>query len=583
MEKFYLGISLGFNSSACIVSTNNGVISAVSQERMNGKKNTKDIPFDAILECIKLAKINKIDKIVISHYEGITINYFKSHCDLTYINGCNTWQEIILKFLKLHDICICDNKIIRVDHQTSHAYSTFGFYSSKQFNDKYYLVTSDGFGDGLSATITDSFFNNRISEVLLENSIALVYQFTTGALGFKEHQHEGKITGLAAYGKSIYLNDFESLFDQCDYGNGLSFKIVRELNEEEQDKVKNSTITYFDKFLLLRESVYSLVNNLKSNGATREDISASVQEFAEKYTLSWLKRYCKDKRDVYLAGGLFANVKINQRIKDSGLFNNVYVCPPMGDEGTCIGSVIYEMIKNNDYNVNNENSTNMAMLGSDINCFDKIINNVSNIIDEKGLKLKYNISIVDNDIVIDNIIKALENNKIICLMHGRMEFGPRALCHRTILYDATKKETNDSLNARLSRSEFMPFAPVCRQEVAKDLFKNLNGGEESAKFMTMTFDGTEEFVNTYKAVSHVDGTARPQIINKKDDNFIWSVLKQYENDTGKKCLVNTSFNLHEQPIIREEIAAINSFIKADLDVLMFVNDKFGALVIEKCI
>jgi carbamoyltransferase len=129
----------------------------------------------------------------------------------------------------------------------------------------------------------------------------------------------------------------------------------------------------------------------------------------------------------------------------------------------------------------------------------------------------------------------------------------------------------------------MPFAPVCRQEVAKDLFKNLNGGEESAKFMTMTFDGTEEFVNTYKAVSHVDGTARPQIINKKDDNFIWSVLKQYENDTGKKCLVNTSFNLHEQPIIREEIAAINSFIKADLDVLMFVNDKFGALVIEKCI
>lgn len=570
-EKLYLGISLGFNSSACVVSNKRGLLSAVSQERLSGVKNTKEIPFDAMLECLRIAHVNCIDKVCISHYENISDEYFIKY-SVHPLEGDN-WQEFILNFLTSNGIFVHNFNIERVDHHTAHQYSTFGFYGMPKGND-YYMISSDGFGDGLSGKI---FYANEgtLSEVKLENSIGLVYQFVTGALGFKEHQHEGKITGLAAFGKPVYLNEFYNCYQTCVYGNRLAFDNKEFLERTEMRQVLESNIIDFDKFLLLKKTIYNLVADLLINGATREDIAASVQEFAEEATLNWLKCACMDKGDAYLSGGLFANVKINQRIKDSGLFNNVYVCPAMGDEGTCVGSAIYTAyVLDAHYqdNIAEVGSSKKVISGSEIDGDEDTFDMMCNEINRRRLQDKYRVLYVRNTSeVVDIIVNNLTKNNIVCLMRDKMEFGPRALCHRSILYNATQKETNDSLNARLSRSEFMPFAPVCRTEVADDLFENLDGGRDSAKFMTMTFDGTDEFVNTYKAVAHVDGTARPQIISENDDKFMWNVLLGYEHQTGLKCLVNTSFNLHEQPIIRDMITGLDSFVKADLDVLVVGN------------
>ena len=161
-------------------------------------------------------------------------------------------------------------------------------------------------------------------------------------------------------------------------------------------------------------------------------------------------------------------------------------------------------------------------------------------------------------------------------MRSHMEFGPRALCHRSILYNCDTKETNDWLNKKLSRTEFMPFAPVCREEVADDLFKNLDGGRYSARFMTMTFDCTDEFIKNYPAACHIDNTARPQIIRSEDDSFMWLLLKEYERKTSKKALINTSFNLHNWPIIENELVGIKSWITSDTDCLVI-----GNVIIEK--
>lgn len=574
-EKIYLGISLGFNSSACVVSNTRGLLSAVSQERLNGVKNTKEIPFDAMLECLEIAKVDMIDKICISHYETITNEYFIKYSSHDF-HGAD-WQEYIVNFLRDNNIIVIDEEINRVDHHDAHQYSTFGFYGMPKGND-YYMISSDGFGDGFSGEI---FYGKEgtLSTVKLENSVGLVYQFVTGALGFKEHQHEGKITGLAAFGKPIYLNEFLNVFEACSFGNRLSFKNEEYLTPSEMTDVRNSSIIDFDKFLLLKRTIYNLVADLIIDGATREDIAASVQEFAETITLNWLKNYCVDKGDAYLSGGLFANVKINQRIKDSGLFNNVYVCPAMGDEGTAVGCAIYTAYIEDDYykdNVDEFGASTKVISGSNINPTLNALDAINEELKEMGLQDKYKVFAASSTDLIDCMVENLKNNKIVCLMRDTMEFGPRAHCHRSILYNATQKETNDSLNARLSRSEFMPFAPVCRKEVADDLFKNLDGGRDSAKFMTMTFDGTDEFVNTYKAVAHVDGTARPQIIHECDDAFMHQLLSTYESETGLKCLVNTSFNLHEQPIIRDEITGLHSFTKADLDVLVV-----GNVVVER--
>lgn len=575
-EKFYLGISLGFNSSACVVSNKRGLLSAVSQERLNGVKNTKEIPFNAMLECLKIANVKEVDRVCISHYETITDEYFHKYSSCELVGS--DWKEFIINFLTANYIFVKNDTVYRVDHHTAHQYSTFGFYGMPKGND-YYMISSDGFGDGLSAKIHYS-KEGTLSTVKLENSIGLIYQFVTGALGFKEHQHEGKITGLAAFGKPIYKQDILNHFKRVHTGNGLSFVNEEFLSRPEMTTVLKSNIIDFDKFLLLRKTIYNLVADLIIDGANKEDIAASVQEFAEETTVNWLKAHCLDKGDAYLSGGLFANVKINQRIKDSGLFNNVYVCPAMGDEGTAVGSAIYTAYIEDGYycdNVNKVGPSEKVISGTCVKDNKRTRDMICKELVNMNLHGKYKVSYVQNSSkVIDIIVENLANNKIVCLMRDEMEFGPRALCHRSILYNATQKETNDSLNARLSRSEFMPFAPVCRKEVAEDLFKNLDGGRDSAQFMTMTFDGTDEFVGTYKAVAHIDGTARPQIVSKDNDKFMWKLLTEYEAKTNLKCLVNTSFNLHEQPIICKALTGLHSFTKADLDVLVI-----GNVIIEK--
>lgn len=563
MEKFYLGISLGFNSSACVFSSERGLIAAISQERLNGQKNTKELPFDAIRECIKLADTDVIDAVAISHYEDLSLDYFKRYGERFELSG-NTCEDCIMNYIKSLGVIVKYPYMTRVDHHKAHALSTFGFYGIPVNN--YYTITSDGFGDGYSGVIKCG--ARVLSTVRLVNSIALVYQFVTGALGFKEHQHEGKITGLAAFGKPIYLRDFEKMYLTVNEGNGLSFMEFQTLTDEENEQVAKSHIIDFDKFLKLKKHVYKFVNKLTDNGAKREDIAASVQEFAEKWTCEWIRKNCLVRgADAYIAGGLFANVKINQRIKDMGIFKNVYVCPAMGDEGTAVGAAVYLHMQTDDI--------------ADVNPHDHVLSgtpvgSVSDSSLEYLLNQSYRVAEYDDEQLIEYVAKKLSENKIVCLKRGRMEFGPRALCHTSILYNCNTKETNTWLNDKLGRTEFMPFAPVTREEVAADLFRNLDGGRDSAKFMTMTFDCTDEFIRDYPAACHVDNTARPQIVSREDDEFMWSILVRYQELTGKKALINTSFNLHNNPIIESVDVAIKSWMKSDTDVLVI-----GNLVIEK--
>lgn len=566
-EKLYLGISLGFNSSACIYSSTNGLLAAISQERLNGEKNTKELPFDAIAKCFEVADAGMtIEQIAISHYEEITNEYFERYGNMNHrVGEVTDWKEYLLNIIEDMGVVVNNRDIRIVDHHAAHALSTLAFYPMK--NDSI-VITSDGFGQGRSGIIATD--EAMVSEIPLKNSIALVYQFVTGALGFKMHQHEGKITGLAAFGKPIHLEKFEMLYRFSPEGNALDFiDDAYELDKEELEQVKRSPIVDFDKFLKLKKAIFGLVNSLLDAGAKREDIAASVQEFAEKYTLIWINRYCVTpvKRAVYIAGGLFANVKINQRIKDSGIFSDVFVCPAMGDEGTCIGAAMSFV----DEAVPVSPQDCGTVVGTDaLATCEMILDHLR----ENDLQDKYIMHVVDN--VEEEIAKRLADNKIVCLMRDSMEFGPRALCHRSILYNADSRETNDWLNKKLSRTEFMPFAPVCRKEVAGDLFINLDGGRDSAKYMTMTFDCTDEFAEGYKAACHIDKTARPQIVHFSDDSFMWTVLKLYQDMTGKKALINTSFNLHNWPIIESEKVGLESWLTSDTDCLVI-----GNVIVEK--
>jgi carbamoyltransferase len=152
-----------------------------------------------------------------------------------------------------------------------------------------------------------------------------------------------------------------------------------------------------------------------------------------------------------------------------------------------------------------------------------------------------------------------------------MEYGPRALGNRSILYSATDRSVNDWLNKRLQRTEFMPFAPVTLAEYAEKCYKNLKGAEYPAKFMTITFDCTEYMNEVSPATVHVDGTARPQIIDEKSNPSYYKILKEYHKITGIPTLVNTSFNMHEEPIVCTPGDAIRSFQCGHLEYLAIGN------------
>ena len=151
--------------------------------------------------------------------------------------------------------------------------------------------------------------------------------------------------------------------------------------------------------------------------------------------------------------------------------------------------------------------------------------------------------------------------------NGRMEYGPRALGNRSILYHASEPEVNQWLNQRLGRTEFMPFAPATMDEHRSECYQNVVGGDYAAQFMTLTFDCSEAMKQTCPAAVHVDGTARPQLVTRESNPSFHHVLREYYALTGIPSVINTSFNMHEEPIVCTPEDAVRAFLQGNLDYL----------------
>lgn len=171
------------------------------------------------------------------------------------------------------------------------------------------------------------------------------------------------------------------------------------------------------------------------------------------------------------------------------------------------------------------------------------------------------------DAIEDRIAELLTEDCIVARFDGRMEYGPRALGNRSILYPARDPEVNQWLNHQLGRTEFMPFAPAALASEAHRLFKNIAGCEKTAEFMTITCDCTETMSRDCPAAVHVDGTARPQLVTPESNASFHRVLKRYFELTGVPVLINTSFNMHEEPIVCSPEDAVRAFLLGRIDYL----------------
>src|SRR5262249_33501511 len=171
------------------------------------------------------------------------------------------------------------------------------------------------------------------------------------------------------------------------------------------------------------------------------------------------------------------------------------------------------------------------------------------------------------DDIEERVAELLTEDCIVARFNGRMEDGPRALGNRSIFYPAGNPGVNRWLNQQLGRTEFMPFAPAVLADAAPRLFRKLSGCEKSAEFMTVTFDCTDEMKRLCPAAVHVDGTARPQLVSDRTNPSFHRILRGYEARTGTPAVINTSFNMHEEPIVGSPDDAVRAFLLGNIDYL----------------
>jgi carbamoyltransferase len=256
-----------------------------------------------------------------------------------------------------------------------------------------------------------------------------------------------------------------------------------------------------------------------------------------------------------LAGGVFSNVKLNQLILELPEVETIYVHPNMGDGGLATGAAfeVYSRL-----NKGFEPQFNQQVyLGTEINR-----DNALAALEKQGLDYE------EPDNLAFAVAQLLADGKVIARADGKMEYGPRALGNRTVMAACNDPTINDWLNKKFARTEFMPFAPVILQEHAKEYFPEWKEDHITARFMTLTYNVSETARKNIPAAVHIDNTARPQVLRREDNPDYYDIIKEYYAITGVPSVINTSFNMHEEPIVRTADEAILAFQSADLDALV---------------
>lgn len=438
-----------------------------------------------------------------------------------------------------------------VPHHVSHAAS--GFWASG-FDKALCLVYDGGmcnehyFGGIYEGSIKKGIIPFDTFHAHIYANITQIYTAVTAILGFLPLKHEGKITGLAALGtpsiecKQLLL----SWLSNTETLSGL-LKWINIYGEEEVPQL----IVDPDKAALLRAECKQFSD---------ETLASSVQELAEEHIIEILKNarsngWVYDK--ICLSGGLFANVKINQKIAQLG-FKQLFVAPAMSDDGTALGAAWYTLFQNK--------KLLKQMPISNVYFGPKTEQNeIRNILEAK--KIRY----IKTETPAKEVAKQLSEGHVVALYQNECEFGPRALGNRSILAPANDSQINKKLNDRLSRTEFMPFAPVVRAEDADLCFENIENIKHACEFMTVTVNCTPLIHQDSPAVVHCDNTARPQIVYHNVNPLLHEILSEYKSITGHLCLVNTSFNVHEEPIVCSVEDAIKGFFESGLDCLCLGN------------
>lgn len=554
-----LGIHDGHGAGAALLQDGQ-VLAAIQEERLTNIKNFSGVPVRAISTVFNIAQIDpsEVDVIAIGcllrvtapieEEELLRVRVFKKAAPFLKSHAAtNLLVKTFHKFRRLDDLSsifesigIGNKQIVFIEHHASHAACA---YYQRPWEDETLVLTLDGAGDGISATVNvgKDYKIHRIASTTFYNSPGNnLYSEITGYLGLKRWEHEYKVMGMAPYGRPEYCID--------------AMRQIIRINPDRPMEFQNTLGRYSTE---VQHKLQKLLA-----GQRFDNISAACQLHFEELVTQWVANAVKATgiRKIACAGGMFLNVKANKLIREMPEVESAFFYPASDDSGTPAGAALEAYYRYCEENTIKPKRIPLADLYFGISYTD---DEIEKAITEKGLIEKT--ERVEN--VEEIIASLLAQGKIIARFDGRDEWGPRALGNRSIMADPRDLGIIRKINFAIKQRDFwMPFAPSILEENINDYLYDAR----PARYMIEAFDTKDRANEIVSGLHPFDLTARPQTVNGWNSGWE-EIIKRFRDETGVGGILNTSFNLHGYPIVGSPEAALWTLENSALDGLAIGN------------
>jgi carbamoyltransferase len=557
-----VGISSGYHDSACCIMQDGVLIAAAQEERFSRVKNDKTLPRRAFRYCLEQAKVTIAEIDCVAYYEDPTLKLGRQlWMALAPETPAGRRGAILNRVLKPRPELLIkkslgyDGPVQTMDHHLSHAASAYYF---SGFTDAA-IFTVDGVGDWASTTYGygRGAHIERLEQVDFPHSLGFFYSAITGYLGFEVNEGEYKVMGLAPYGKPKYVNEINKLITVGPEGQ-------YSLNLKYFDFMRRDCMFSEELIALLGQPPRPPESEL---GEFYIDVARSAQVVLEEVLLEKVK-YLHSRvpsENLCMAGGVALNVVANSRCLNEGPFKRLFVQPAAGDAGGAVGAAAVAHVSLTGESPQQKELAHVY-LGPDNSSSDlyRVL---------KGSSAHYRDFRGDEEGLIRYTVDRLAEGKVVGWCQGRMEFGPRSLGARSILADPRDPQMRDRINALVKKREaFRPFAPAVLESKAREHFDL----DHPSPFMLEVCQVVSSI--DCPAITHVDGSARIQTVDKETNPRFHALLEGFQLRTGCPILLNTSFNMRGEPIVCSAIDAINSFVRCGIDVLVvedFILERTG--------
>ena len=546
----------GFDAAAVLV-MDGRVVAGVAEERMDRRKHSAAFPKDAIASCLTQAGITLEDVDELAHafdYDAYRAMYALDPVSCALYRDVYS-RDALLAHVRKYLPGFPEQRVLHVDHHQAHAASAL--YSSGWSDGL--VVVVDGLGEAHGATVHQAKGGqlHRLLRISARDSIGILYSLVTFHLGFDFNADEYKIMGLAPYGDPDRFRPFFEREVRLLPDGGIEIPLLH-LNQTPEDR---------RRYRASRQVLGSQLGpaRLPDEPITERDrdVAAALQETLDRVMLHICGHAAQatKARRLALAGGVALNCTANGKLLASGLFDDVYVQPASGDDGSALGAALHRAQVHGE--VRNERMP-VPFLGPapEPGDIDSALAAAAPHISVRRFE-----SLRETCQVAAQLIAA---GRVVAWYRGRMEFGPRALGNRSILADPGHPEMRDRINAMVKmREAFRPFAPAVTIEHVQEYFDIPPGTE--LPYMIMVVPVRREYRALLPAVTHVDGTARVQTVSAKDNHDFHVLLRAVGQATKREMVLNTSFNVKGQPIVNTPREALETFLNTGIDFLFLEN------------